>query len=291
MLRPLRFALWVRTQPNRLLAASTHTDKVMCKPQAHATAAEDQEKAAAAREQGVTILRDHLHQYLERNTPDATFVGWIAALHPENVSVDARLLLPNCEHRKLWIELNAGQKRSKPTGKRSNRSRHAGLVDATVGVVFVATTAGVTLALGATRGALHTTSKGLNLASKCTAACLPVSAVLRIVGGSLGIAEVAVSGASVVAVHSIAVAGGATCGILALSADTGRATHSRLRETHRLLKPSRTRHGTRRRSATCDETRPPPAEVECAVRASTLAASFTPVVGVPIPIVDAVPVK
>ena len=40
------------------------------------------------------MIRGHLSDHLIRN-PDATFVSWIAALHPENVEMDARLRTEN----------------------------------------------------------------------------------------------------------------------------------------------------------------------------------------------------
>ena len=53
------------------------------------------ESAAEAREQGVSVIRDHLSSYLEQN-PEANYVTWIATLHPENaeVSIDPRFLIP-----------------------------------------------------------------------------------------------------------------------------------------------------------------------------------------------------
>lgn len=262
-------------------------------PDVHDTTTEHQQDAAKAHAAAVCILREHLQLYLERNGRDATFVGWISHLHPENVRIDERLLA-DCEHRRIWLELTddgqARPTRSKPAGKTSRRTQHrVGLVDSTCGAVFMGATLGSRVALGATRGVLHVTSTGLSHSSKCMAGLpLPVSAILRVVGGSLAVAEVAVSGAEVVAVNAIAVAGGATCGLLALSAEKGRATHARLRATRQLLKPTRQRH----RCATCDEQRPLPSEVECAKRLpAPTVVDATYVVGVPIPVVDAVPVK
>lgn len=60
--------------------------------------------AAAAAAEGEAVVYEHLERYLERNGEEATFEGWIAQLHPENVRVDDRLLLPASRHATLWKE-------------------------------------------------------------------------------------------------------------------------------------------------------------------------------------------
>ena len=62
------------------------------------------ESAEACRE----LIREHLNQHLTRN-PGASFVSWIAALHPENVKVDARLLTDGNEWAKAWDVATAGE--------------------------------------------------------------------------------------------------------------------------------------------------------------------------------------
>jgi hypothetical protein len=51
--------------------------------------------ALEARAQGVAVIRDHVTSYLELN-PEASYVTWIATLHPENaeVTIDPRFLIP-----------------------------------------------------------------------------------------------------------------------------------------------------------------------------------------------------
>ena len=50
------------------------------------------------------LVADHLDAYIRRIGGDATFQGWIGVLHPENVTLDGRLLLPDSAHLRLWKE-------------------------------------------------------------------------------------------------------------------------------------------------------------------------------------------
>ena len=49
-------------------------------------------------------MAQHAAQFLERNGTTANFEAWIALLHPENVQVDRRLLLPDSRHAAIWAE-------------------------------------------------------------------------------------------------------------------------------------------------------------------------------------------
>ena len=51
--------------------------------------------AAQAQQQGVDLIRSHVSTYLEHN-PEASYVSWIATLHPENaeVTIDPRFNIP-----------------------------------------------------------------------------------------------------------------------------------------------------------------------------------------------------
>ena len=50
------------------------------------------------------LIADHLDKYLRRMGTDATYEGWIGVLHPENVSLDSRLLLEGSAHQRMWKE-------------------------------------------------------------------------------------------------------------------------------------------------------------------------------------------
>ena len=50
------------------------------------------------------LIADHLDRYLRRMGTDATYEGWIGVLHPENVSLDSRLLLEGSAHQRMWKE-------------------------------------------------------------------------------------------------------------------------------------------------------------------------------------------
>ncbi|KAL1503488.1 hypothetical protein AB1Y20_011972 [Prymnesium parvum] len=58
----------------------------------------------AVNEQANRLIADHLEAYLRRNGAEATYEGWIGVLHPENCTLDERLLLPESEHLRLWRE-------------------------------------------------------------------------------------------------------------------------------------------------------------------------------------------
>jgi hypothetical protein len=50
------------------------------------------------------LIADHLDRYVRRMGTDATYEGWIGVLHPENVSLDSRLLLDGSAHQRMWKE-------------------------------------------------------------------------------------------------------------------------------------------------------------------------------------------
>ena len=73
------------------------------------TTAEEDRLAELARdmqhsvtEEAEDILVNHLTQYSQNNGTHATFVGWIAHLHPDNVKLDPRLTLPDSTHLQMW---------------------------------------------------------------------------------------------------------------------------------------------------------------------------------------------
>ena len=51
---------------------------------------------------GESLVREHLATYLKNNGADASFEGWIAHLHPENVTLAGRLRLEGSAHAALW---------------------------------------------------------------------------------------------------------------------------------------------------------------------------------------------
>ena len=58
----------------------------------------------AVNDQANKLIADHLEHYVQRLGSDATYEGWIGILHPENVTLDARLSLPDSAHLRLWNE-------------------------------------------------------------------------------------------------------------------------------------------------------------------------------------------
>ena len=49
--------------------------------------------SAASNAASQAMITEHLQQYSARN-PDASYVAWIASLHPENITVDHRMRIP-----------------------------------------------------------------------------------------------------------------------------------------------------------------------------------------------------
>ena len=58
----------------------------------------------AANHEATRLVADNLDVYLRRNGTASTYEGWIGTLHPENVTLDSRLLLPGSTHLRLWKE-------------------------------------------------------------------------------------------------------------------------------------------------------------------------------------------
>ena len=67
---------------------------------------EDAQAIRAASEEACRdVMRRHLQDYLRANGPNASYQAWIATLHPENVTMDARLWLEDSEQLKIWTGL------------------------------------------------------------------------------------------------------------------------------------------------------------------------------------------
>ena len=74
-------------------------------------------ESEAARQQSKQLARDmmrgHLRDFVHKNGREGTYESWIAQIHPENVTVDYRLALPDSEHLAIWNEV-AGPNSSPP---------------------------------------------------------------------------------------------------------------------------------------------------------------------------------
>ena len=55
---------------------------------------------AASNAASQAMINEHLQEYRARN-PDASYVSWIASLHPENVTIDHRMRIPGNN----WLEV------------------------------------------------------------------------------------------------------------------------------------------------------------------------------------------
>lgn len=107
------------------------------------------------------VIRDHLQEHLSRN-PGTSYIQWIAALHPENVELDSRLLNDGNPWLTVWHEATAGGHRLSCTGlKICGSTSHAGpgrciggLIDTTLGIVLTVMTVIITFVMECVRGCL-----------------------------------------------------------------------------------------------------------------------------------------
>jgi len=195
------------------------------------------------------ILREHASHYITRNRAEATYEGWIAQLHPENVRLDERLKTSGCEHQQIFFD--AMRAPTKPTSDTFCRS-HAGLVEITVGTSLTVAVVAAEYALSLTEVALAAAGKSAGGARKT---CIAV-AVKRGSTGSAALSTLASLGAVValsaelafklaalaikltetLTVPAIACVGGIVQGVLALSPADARRTAERLLAVRRAVR-------------------------------------------------------
>eukprot|EP00440_Ansanella_granifera_P035475 gb/GFBE01038480.1/.p1 GENE.gb/GFBE01038480.1/~~gb/GFBE01038480.1/.p1 ORF type:complete len:152 (+),score=15.58 gb/GFBE01038480.1/:1-456(+) len=119
------------------------------------------ETNAAARQ----VIIDHLEEHLLRN-PDASYASWIAALHPDNVQLDQRLLQEGNEWLEVWNSNSRGADKahSKLHDRRSSGRR--GLLNRVVDVVRTAANLALIFVLEAARGVCVSCSRVCHLMSR-----------------------------------------------------------------------------------------------------------------------------
>lgn len=201
-------------------------------PVAVASDADETVAVELANRNARALLRDHASAFVARNGAEATFEGWIAQLHPENVQIDARLKSEGSEHLQIWHDAV----RSSPI----HPSHRAGLVELSVGLALALAVTSIDVALWLLDVGLS--SLGDSLANgRCAVAERiriverPASAVLLpavLVVASLEAASKLASAATrlcgTLAVASLSGAGGALLTLLTLSPRTGRHAAARL---------------------------------------------------------------
>ena len=60
-----------------------------------------EEMRAASNAASQAMINEHLQEYRARN-PDASYVSWIASLHPENITIDHRMRIPGNN----WLQVS-----------------------------------------------------------------------------------------------------------------------------------------------------------------------------------------
>jgi hypothetical protein len=106
---PSKFPVTIpKKEPQQHLSQQQKTAKNMA-PHQHLRKYHDnvlaQVSAAVAREQCITLIRQHLHNHLQEN-PNTSYESWIASCHPENVrgnEIDKRFRTKeNNPWREIW---------------------------------------------------------------------------------------------------------------------------------------------------------------------------------------------
>lgn len=227
-------ATWMRE-----VAAAQHAAML---EEAETEAAAAQERMAAVNNEAHALLRANLDEYLERCGNAASFEGWIGQLHPENVDaegwIDMRLCLEGSEHRQLWgVATSEEETLRRRTQPRAGSEPHHTVEEAAAslaGHVFNGVAAGTSIGFAAMHGAFGQSVEGLKKAKGHAVehGHPQVHAALRVVQGSLELADLCAFGAENVAAHGLAAAGGATCGLMSRSSARAAETHQRLRATH-----------------------------------------------------------
>jgi hypothetical protein len=105
-----------------------------------------------------TLLAAHVASYIARNKERATYEGWVALLHPENVQVDARLLQPGCEHRRIW---EAALAAPPPAKDHPCVRAHHSFVELTIGSFFVIMVSSAAMLLLLTRIPMQVTAAAM----------------------------------------------------------------------------------------------------------------------------------
>jgi len=266
------------------------------------------------------ILRDHAASYMARSRGDASYEGWIAHLHPENVRLDARLTTEGCEHQLVWQEAictrDAGAR--EPT---STCGEHIGLVELSVGGAFALAVLSVDVALslldivltgaadwaGRLRRALISflTARGSSTCARASkGVLLPVVIVAAALEAGFKVGSLILRAVGSLTVCIVVGIGGALHGLLSLSPSAGRRASARLhalspRLRRRFAKLAPTAHAfSKGRSY-----QPTTSLSEPALQQQPAAAILQPVVGTPlaqqlhmpplsvsVPLVKAIPV-
>ena len=89
-----------RPRPNRLLVRQPSCDATSRR----SFDEEVLESRRSAKQASLDMMRDHLAEFKRANGQQATFKGWIAMLHPENVMLDHGLDLSDNRWLAMWNE-------------------------------------------------------------------------------------------------------------------------------------------------------------------------------------------
>lgn len=201
----------------------------------------EQQQRTASIQTARALIREHLSEHLIQN-PNATYTSWIAALHPENVQVDPRLLNDGNPWISVWEEAAGGGRRHLCRSCRTLQGGWGGLIDTTVGIILTLAEIVLVVLLEAVCGII------LWLAWFCGALVrrlphawpqldAPVGAfksvpavlvmfVMLVIIILAGIVRLVLTVASEIFALFIAV----VCGVLALSPAQGSSTHAKVRK-------------------------------------------------------------
>lgn len=198
------------------------------------------------------VIRDHLQEHLSRN-PGTSYIQWIAALHPENVELDSRLLNEGNPWLTVWHEATAGGHRLSCTRlKLCPGDSHTGpgrciggLIDTTVGILLVVVAVIVTFVTECLRGlflglALLCSSLIQRLPHSWKPISEPLLTIMSMPAGFFGllrlifwITDVLVLVVSVVLAEIVASITAILCGLLSLSPAYAKWTYAQSKKAVR----------------------------------------------------------
>mmetsp|Transcript_2016 Transcript_2016/g.7400 ORF Transcript_2016/g.7400 Transcript_2016/m.7400 type:complete len:247 (+) Transcript_2016:287-1027(+) len=210
-------------------------------------------------------MREHATEHLSRN-PNAGYVQWLADLHPENVSIDPRLMSEENEWRKVWLEATSQapeeEARRAAVAETSTAAaaadavaaaprQYSGLLDLSVGIALALSSVAVAFAFELVR-AVGLVGSGLAWRALAVGpACLPARVwhvtfgpVLLVFYFAFRLIALSTHVGAVVATEALGVGSFVVVTVLALSWAVGVQTRGRLCRSSRGVRRAMVRvHG------------------------------------------------
>lgn len=144
--------------------------------------------------QATELLRSHASAFVAQNGHDATYLGWIAMLHPENVRVDERLMRDGCDHQKIFQEalqiFSSSHPTAADTSKDAELSKRLQAEEFAASAPFAMGSAAIRVAegcLAAGRNVFETTERVKDQCVRRAPRCVRAAAGVPFFFGSMGL--------------------------------------------------------------------------------------------------------